>query len=228
MASCETIISKDIAFECDQLVNRGFEADGVIINRSDVDFSATVFDETNKNIIKTLVLKTGKKGYQVQQYGNTPFTGTNSALVVGTYVNTWTHQVVLAVLSNTPDVAASIIDGLANGTFVVILRNRTKGADGKAEYQVYGYAQGLKASAGENDRYSEDYEGGWLITLEETAAPKSAMFLFDTDAETTQAKYESLFEPSEGDAGTGGGGGSQGGGSQGGGSQGGDGPGGEE
>ena len=188
MASCETIISKDIAFECDELVNRGFEADGVIINRSDVDFSATVFDETNKNIIKTLVLKTGKKGYQVQQYGNTPFTGTNSALVVGTYVNTWTHQVVLAVLSNTPDVAASIIDGLANGTFVVILRNRTKGADGKAEYQVYGYAQGLKASAGENDRYSEDYEGGWLITLEETAAPKSAMFLFDTDADTTQAK----------------------------------------
>lgn len=223
MASCETIISKDIAFECDQLVNRGFEADGVIINRSDVDFSATVFDETNKNIIKTLVLKTGKKGYQVQQYGNTPFTGTNSALVVGTYVNTWTHQVVLAVLSNTPDVAANIIDGLANGTFVVILRNRTKGVDGKAEYQVYGYAQGLKASAGENDRYSEDYEGGWLITLEETAAPKSAIFLFDTDAETTQAKYESLFEASE----SSGGGGSQGGGG-GAGGDGGDGPSGEE
>ena len=212
MASCETIITQDIAFACDELVNRGFEADGVIINRKDVDFSATEFDETNKNIIKTLVLKTGKKGYQVQQYGNTPFTGTNSALVVGTYVNTWTHQVVLAVLSNTPDVAASIIDGLANGTFVVILRNRTKGADGKGEYQVYGYAQGLKASAGENDRYSEDYEGGWLITLEETAAPKSAIFLFDTDAETTQAKYESLFEASAGDAsepggGTGGAGG---------------------
>ena len=211
MASCETIITQDIAFACDELVNRGFEADGVIINRKDVDFSATEFDDTNKNIIKTLVLKTGKKGYQVQQYGNAPFTGTNSALVVGTYVNTWTHQVVLAVLSNTPDVSASIIDGLANGTFVVILRNRTKGADGKGEYQVYGYAQGLKASAGENDRYSEDYEGGWLITLEETAAPKSAMFLFDTDSKTTQAKYESLFEASAGDAsepggGTGGGG----------------------
>lgn len=194
---CESLISQDISFACEDLVSRGLESDGVIINRADIDFTQTVFDETNKNIIKTLVLKTGKKGYAVMQHGNTPFTGTNSQLVVGTYRNSWTHQVAIVVLANTPDVTANIIDGLANGKFVVILRNVTKGEDGKGEYQIFGYAQGLTCSAGENDKYSEDTEGGWLMTLEETSAPKSAMFLYDTNSETTAAKYESLKTPAE-------------------------------
>lgn len=189
---CESIISKDIDFACEDLVSKGLESDGIIINRSDIDFTKTEFDETNKNIIKSLILKTGKKGYAIKQNGNTPFTGTNSSLVVGTYRNSWTHQVAIVVLANTPDVAANIIDGLANGKFVVILRNVTKGEEGKGEYQIYGYAQGLTCSAGENDKYSEDTEGGWLMTLEETSAPKSAMFLFDTSSETTATKYESL------------------------------------
>lgn len=189
---CETIISKDIAVACEDMVSKGMEADGVLINRGDVDFTATVFDDTNKNIIKQLVLKTGKNGYAVMQPGNTPYTGTKSSLVVGTYRNSWTHEVQIVVLANTPEVAAEIIDRLANGKFLLILRNVTKGADGKGEFQIYGYAQGLTCSAGENDKYSEETEGGWLMTLQETSAPKSAMFLFNTDSETTTAQYESL------------------------------------
>lgn len=189
---CETIISKDIAVACEDMVSKGMEADGVLINRGDVDFTATVFDDDNKNIIKQLVLKTGKKGYAVMQPGNTPYTGTKSSLVVGTYRNSWTHEVQIVVLANTPEVAAEIIDRLANGKFLLILRNVTKGADGKGEFQIYGYAQGLTCSAGENDKYSEETEGGWLMTLQETSAPKSAMFLFNTDSETTTAQYESL------------------------------------
>lgn len=189
---CETIIAKDIAVACEDMVSKGMEADGVLMNRLDIDFTATKFDETNKNIINQLVLKTGKKGYQVVQPGNTPFTGTKSSLVVGTYRNSWTHEVQIVVLANNPDVAADIIDRLANGKFVLILRNVTKGEDGKGEFQIYGYAQGLTCSAGENDKYSEDTEGGWLMTLQETSAPKSAMFLYNTDSETTTAMYESL------------------------------------
>ena len=189
---CESLISKDIDIACNDMVSKGLESDGLIINRSDIDFTKTTFDDTNSNIIKTLVLKTGKKAYAIKQTGNTPFTGTKSTLVVGTYRNTWTHDVQIVVLANTPDVCANIIDGLANGKYVVILRNVTKGATGNAEYQIFGYAQGLTCSAGENDKYSDDTEGGWLITLEETSAPKSALFLFDTDSEKTAAKYESL------------------------------------
>lgn len=189
---CESLISKAIDFDCDELIARGLESDGIIINRSDIDFSATVFDATNPNIIKTLVLKTGKVGYDVKQLGNTPFTGTQSTLEVGTYRNTWTHQIPIVVLSNTPEVANKIIDGLSNGTFVVILRNKFKGENGEAEFQVYGYTQGLVASEGTNEKYSEDTDGGWLITLQETGARLSAMFFFNTDATTTAAAYEAL------------------------------------
>ena len=189
---CESLIAKAIDFACDDLIVRGLESDGMIINRSDIDFAATVFDAQNPNIIKTLVLKTGKKGYEVNQLGNTPFTGVQSTLEVGTYRNTWTHAIPIVVLSNTPDVAHNIIDGLSNGTFVVILRNKFKGSTGDAEYQVYGYTQGLVASEGTNDKYSEDTDGGWIITLQETGARMSAMFLFNTDATTTAAAYEAL------------------------------------
>lgn len=189
---CESLIAKAIDFACDDLIVRGLESDGLIINRSDIDFAATVFDSKNPNIINTLVLKTGKKGYEVNQLGNTPFTGVQSTLEVGTYRSTWTHAIPIVVLSNTPEVAHDIIDGLSNGTFVVILRNKFKGSTGDAEYQVYGYTQGLVASEGTNDKYSEDTDGGWIITLQETGARMSAMFLFNTDATTTAAAYESL------------------------------------
>lgn len=193
---CETLIAKDIAIACEDIVSKGFEADGIIINRADIDFTKTVFDDENKSIIKQLVLKIGKKGFKVVQNGNTPFTGTTSSLTVGTYGNKWTHEVKIVVLANTPDVTEGVIDKLANGKFVLILRNVTKGTDGKGEYQVYGYAQGMTCSAGENDKYSEDTEGGWLMTLQETSAPKSAMFLYNTDSSTTAAQYESLLTQS--------------------------------
>ena len=192
MAICDYLISKAISVDCENQSVAGLEPNGLIINRDDIDFSATTFNAQNPNIIETLVLKSGKKAYDIIQQGATPFTGVASNLNVGTYRNTWTHDVPIAVLGNDPDIAANIIDKLSNGTFVAILRNVQKGTTGNAEYQVYGYAQGLRASEGVNEKYSEDTDGGWLITLQEQRAPKSAMFFFDTDAATTATAYEAL------------------------------------
>jgi hypothetical protein len=192
MAICDYLISKAISVDCENQSVAGLEPNGLIINRDDIDFSATTFNAQNPNIIETLVLKSGKKAYDIIQQGATPFTGVASNLNVGTYRNTWTHDVPIAVLGNDPDIAANIIDKLSNGTFVVILRNVQKGTTGDAEYQVYGYAQGLRASEGVNEKYSEDTDGGWLITLQEQRAPKSAMFFFNTDATTTATAYEAL------------------------------------
>lgn len=187
--TCESLIAQDIKIPCEDQVTKGLESDGLIINRNDIDFAKTVIEG---NVIKTLVLKTGKKAYEIRQDGANPFTGTKTELNVGTYRNSWKNTVAIVVLANTPDVCSNIIDGLANGKFVVILRNLSKGADGGAEYQVFGFAQALKAASGENDKYSDDTEGGWLVTLEEESVPKAAYFFFDTSSETTAAKYQSL------------------------------------
>ena len=81
---------------------------------------------------------------------------------------------------------------MANGEYLVILRNKHKGGEGSAEYQVYGYYQGLRAETIENDKYSEDTDGGWSVALKETGSPKAAMFFFNTDKKTTDAQFGTL------------------------------------
>lgn len=114
---CDSIISKGIAVDCENPIVKGFEADGIIVNRGDIDFSKSVFDNDNKNVLKTLMLKSGKKGYPVVQQGATPFSGAKTSLVTGTYRNTFTNEVPIAVLDNGPEVARDIIDGLAKFQF---------------------------------------------------------------------------------------------------------------
>lgn len=189
---CNALIAQDIEANCANLGIKGLEPDGKIINRADIDFSSTVFDSNNDSIIKTLVLKTGKQAYDVAQLGNTPFTGLVANLNVGTYINTWTTDIPIAILDNSPSVTKNVIDALSNGEFVLILKNKARGTNGDSKYQVFGYAQGCRASAGTRDAYSDDTEGGWLITLQEANHPKSAMFFFNTDEATTDTAYESL------------------------------------
>lgn len=196
MAVCDYLVQKDIEVNCTDPLVQGVEAEGVIINRQDIDFSAVTYDTAKANIIKTIALKTGKKGYRVVQGGNSPFTGTKTELATGTYRNTFTNTVSLVVLDNDPDVCKDIIDGLANGSFVVILENKYKGLNktnaGEAAFQVYGWAQGLMATEITNEKYSEDTDGGWLVNLQETKAPRSGMFMFTTDYEATKTAVDTL------------------------------------
>lgn len=187
MAVCNTLIAENIAVNCSDMVVRGLEADGLIINRDQIDFASSVVAD---NIISTLTLKTSCVAYEVVQQGATPFTGTQTALVVGTNRNTWENTVALVVLGNNPDVNDDIIDPLGNGNFVVILKNKNTASKGK--YQVYGWYQGLRASEITSEKYSEDTDGGWAVNLTESQALKSAMYFYNTDDATTDTAYEAL------------------------------------
>ena len=194
---CDYAIKRDIIEDCDNPLSPGLEQEGVIMNRSDIDFSTVAFNTTRKNVIETLAMKSGKKAYKVVVSGSTPFTGTNTALATGTYRNTFTNTVNMVILANDPDVCADIIDGLANGEYVVILENKAKNLQkeenpGDSAFQIYGYYQGLKAVEISNDKYSEETEGGWSVSLQETKVPKSALFYFKTDYETTKTAIDTL------------------------------------
>lgn len=197
MGLCDDMLKKDIAPSCDDPLTPGIEQEGVIMNRSDVDFAATMFNATRKNIIETLALKTGKKAYKVVVPGKTPFTGSKTTMTAGTYRNTFTNTIAIVILANDPDVCSDIIDGLANGSYVLVLENKYKGLQkatnpGDAAFQVYGYYQGLTATAIESDKYSEETEGGWSVTLEETKVPKSGLFLYKTSYDTTKTAVGTL------------------------------------
>lgn len=192
MDKCDFNLAADIAADCESMSVKGLGNNGYIINFADIDKSASTLDTANPSVLKTLVLKTGKKAYRCYVPGKTPFTGTNKAMVAGTYVNTWTKQVKLVILNEGPDVSTDIVDKLANGQFVVILENKATGAGGKATYEVYGFEAGLSATEMANDKYSEETNGGYSCTLEETGANKSGLFLFSTDIATTQGILDSL------------------------------------
>lgn len=194
---CEFLLARDIAASCSDPVVPGFEQEGIIMNRDEIDFGAITFDTTRSNVISQIAMLAGKRAYKVRVLGSTPFTGTTTSFVSGTYQNTFTNTVQFIVLDNGPDVCESVIDALANGRFVMILENTFKGLNkesnkGDAAFQIYGYTQGLAASAIENDKYSEDTNGGWLVTLQETKASKSGMFLYKSDYATTKKMFESL------------------------------------
>ena len=91
------------------------------MNRADVDFGAVTFNATRKNVIETLALKTGKKVTRYRYSVQPPLLVPIQPWHTGTYRNTFTNTVNMVVLANDPDVCNDIIDGLANGDFVVVL-----------------------------------------------------------------------------------------------------------
>lgn len=192
MPDCYKYISKDIGADCNALIQPGVEQKAVIINRADIDMTNVTYDVSNSKIITALPLLSTKKGFAAVVPGSTPFTGVGSELQVGTYVNTWNNTVPVVVFDNGPEVANKVIDPLANGEFVVVVENRHKGTLGASAFQVYGLKQGLRASAGSNDKYAEETNGGWLVTLTESRAPDSALFLGGASYSAIKALFDSL------------------------------------
>lgn len=196
---CDFLLSMDIEASCTDPIVPGLEQEGVIMNRADIDFDAVTYDESRPNVLKNLTMLKGKRGYKIRVLGNTPFTGTGTSFVAGNYQNTFTNTVQFVVLDNSPDVCEKVIDMLANGKFVIVLENSYKGLNkatnkGDAAFQVYGFGQGLVASAIENDKYSEDTNGGWLVTMQETKAANSGIFLYAGTYAASKTLFDGLTE----------------------------------
>lgn len=192
MEICDFKLAQDIQGSCDNPQVAGMKNTGYLINFDDIDWDNIVKDAESANIVKTLPLLSGKRAFKVVVPGNTPFTGTQAAMVAGNYRNKFTKTASLVVLNSGPDVSKKVIDQLANGRFVFIFENKFQGTDKKNTFEIYGLEQGLSASEMTNEKYSEDTDGGWAVTLVENNAPTSGMFLFNTDITTTRAALNSL------------------------------------
>lgn len=190
--SCDYRLAADLAANCDVKPVKGIKAHGYIMNYDDIDFGATARNAQNPNIVENLILKTGKKAYRMYVPGKSPYTGTKKSLSAGTYRNRFNKDVSIVILDNGPDVSYNIIDQLANGTFVIVLENKFAGKDGKNTFEIYGLESGLSATALDDDKYSDDTEGGWLATLQEENAPTSGIYLFNESLTGTRAALESL------------------------------------
>lgn len=190
--ACDYKLAQNIGASCDNPQVQGLKNKGYLINYDDIDFDSIQRDDDNSNIIKNLTLLTGKKAYSAYVPGKTPYTGTKSEMQTGTFMNTFNKTASIVVLDSGPDVAKNIIDNLANGKFVFIMENKYQGDDKKNTFEIYGLEQGMTASEITNEKYSEDTNGGWAVTLVEEQAPTSGIFMFNEDIKTTRKALESL------------------------------------
>lgn len=196
---CGASISGHVTIDCDNIITPGLEQVGVIFNRSEIE--KWVPDGDNDSIIKSITLKGGIKGHVIYQMGSQPFNGTNVAFAEGSVLNTFTNTCSFVILDNGPRVCKDIIDNLANGSFVVLFKNKFAGKDTSTDpehpkhpglWQVMGKESGLRASEISCDKYNDETNSGWQITLTEEKATKSAWFFFDTDDATTNAAVQEL------------------------------------
>jgi hypothetical protein len=186
--NCVDLIQRGYQKDCAREPKKGLGREAVLINYEDIDW-ANVVVGADANIITTMPLKSGKVGYSIVQFKD-PFNGTAKAFHEGTYINSWDKTFVFATITRDQQQSLKLNDPLANGKYVVIVRNEDGGSDGKATFEIYGYHNGLKLTAADHNPYGDTY-GGDLFTSQEQEAGRSAMYLFNTDVATTEAAVQS-------------------------------------
>ena len=178
MALCDFLISADIqGYDCENPMVKGAKADGLIINRKDINLSGITYDTNDPFKITAMPLLQGKTAYDIVQGGKTPYTGSQQEMQEGTYQNTLTNTIQFVIL-NQGLTTANQIFALMNGDFVVVLQNNN------GTYQVYGIEAGLRASAMVRELYNDDTLSGWLVTMTEENAVKGNLFIDSTLYET--------------------------------------------
>ena len=178
MALCDFLISADIqGYDCENPMVKGAKADGLIINRKDINLSGITYDTNDPFKITALPLLQGKTAYDIVQGGKTPYTGSQQEMQEGTYQNTLTNTIQFVILNQGLTIANQIF-ALMNGDFVVVLQNNN------GTYQVYGIEAGLRASAMVRELYNDDTLSGWLVTMTEENAVKGNLFIDSTLYET--------------------------------------------
>lgn len=188
MPLCEFLIQSDVDSNCSNPIFAGHEQVGYIMNKNEIDTVTRV-----GNVVSAITMKTGKKAYRVYQPTKTPFSGSTTTLNEGAVTNKVDKNVAFVVLNDGPDVCENIIDPALNGEFVAIIpRKWNGGTNGDAKYAVIGLDKGAKVTSVDLDPDSEDTDGGWSLTLTETATPNSGVFFYITDLDTTAAALEAL------------------------------------
>lgn len=187
---CQKLIAGDIQGNCAKPIFSGLETIAYIINKSDI--ASVAYSASNPHIVTGITLTSPAKAYHVENTTKQPFNGAQSALAEGDVSNKFDNTFACIVPDDGPLVARDIIDQLANGEFVAIFANKWENTAGDNKFQIYGLHKGLRATAIESGKYSEETDGGHAVTLVEAGAPSYGYYFFDTDITTSRAALEAL------------------------------------
>lgn len=189
---CEKLIASCIGADCNAMPTTGMNSKAFIFNKAQIDHIE--YDATNPNLATDIVMKTNSSdvayvGYQIDQLGRVPYTGTQTAFNSNDVMNNFTETFQFVYYDNSPT-AALTLDNIANGRFVVVAENEFEGTDGKGRYQIYGAGKALVASDINRDPYSDENLGAWIVQLQAENTSKSAVFFeHETSGTVDTATY---------------------------------------
>ena len=196
--NCLSVINHDILYDCSTLDVKGFATEGVIVNRNDIDYPSFTSVASGSPDVDNFPMKTGTKGYKIQQPNVDPFNGSQVEMNAGTYYNTFDKTIQFVMMADSwSDFNAQ---GLANGEYVIILRKKriaTNAAPAAYDYLIFGLDCGLKVTEMVKDYYSDDAHGAWVVTMVEEGPPVPVRKLFSTTPGGQETILESLLEEAE-------------------------------
>lgn len=182
---CLGVISANIDEDCDNPRVIGYEDTAVIVNRSDIDWSAVVFDAANKHIVESFALLAGKTPFVIYnpRLSNPSFNGTQTALNADNGHYTKTLQFYFKGIGGIA--SATVVEPLAKGEYVVILQR--KDHSGHGSFQILGLQNGLYAT----EQVQDEATGYWLMTMA-IDEPFAETELFKTDYVATKVLFDAL------------------------------------
>lgn len=191
MPNCDNRILTNIVYDACSPATKGLKAIGYLCNFDDVDHAAMKAN-LKGSLYTDFILNEGAKLYKIYQSGKTPFSGTTSEAQVGTFRTTWNKTLPFVLLNNGADITENIVDKIANGRFVFIVENSYPGTNGDNAFEVIGIETGAMLSEGNNEKYNEDYGGGWSLTMLEENAPSAGLYILKESVSATRNMLDGM------------------------------------
>lgn len=192
--ACEGDITSGFSLDCTNVPTKGIVQSVTLINNSDIDKGATVFDLTNDQLMTSLVLKLGKQAFLMEGVKNllnmtATFTPKDDTF------DGWVHALNGYMGSLTPEYLEQIKAFTNGAELTAIVRTKEEGVAGNSAFHVLGYDQPMTLS---ESVFDPNENGGLPFRLANKDGYESPQFpygFFVTDLVTTEAFVTALLTP---------------------------------
>lgn len=189
--NCLTGIDGNIVADCNDMPFSGLEANVRLVNRNDIDYSATTFNG-DRTICTDFVLKSGKVAYTLVGFKKSNDAGFK--LVKKDAINDgFEHELKGVAYNRKPDTLDQINKLCKGNKIVAIVEYKHKGGTNTEAFMIYGINAGLELQEATHAANSNNGTISLrLASTKDEEEPNVPCIFLDTDYATTKAVFDAL------------------------------------